>query len=63
MATDIRLASESAYFRAAGINNGLTASELGISYPAAAGDRFLAARSRSCCPAGTWDAAEAERIG
>jgi enoyl-CoA hydratase len=32
MACDIRLASENSYFRAAGINNGLTASELGISY-------------------------------
>ncbi|HET9728380.1 MAG TPA: enoyl-CoA hydratase, partial [Acidimicrobiia bacterium] len=31
-ACDIRLAAPSAYFRAAGINNGLTASELGISY-------------------------------
>jgi enoyl-CoA hydratase len=29
---DIRVASEAAYFRAAGINNGLTASELGLSY-------------------------------
>ncbi len=32
MAADIRVAAESAYFRAAGINNGLTAAELGISY-------------------------------
>src|SRR4051794_11832891 len=32
LAADIRVASESALFRAAGINNGLTASELGISY-------------------------------
>ena len=32
VATDIRIASETAYFRAAGINNGLTSSELGISY-------------------------------
>jgi len=32
LAADIRMASERAYFRAAGINNGLTASELGISY-------------------------------
>jgi enoyl-CoA hydratase len=29
---DIRLAGESAYFRAAGINNGLTATELGLSF-------------------------------
>ena len=32
MAADIRLAADSAYFRAAGINNGLTAAELGLSY-------------------------------
>ncbi len=32
LATDIRVASPAAYFRAAGINNGLTATELGISY-------------------------------
>jgi enoyl-CoA hydratase len=29
---DIRVAAESAYFRAAGINNGLTATELGLSF-------------------------------
>jgi enoyl-CoA hydratase len=29
---DIRIAGAEAYFRAAGINNGLTASELGLSY-------------------------------
>jgi enoyl-CoA hydratase len=32
LAADIRVAAEGAYFRAAGINNGLTASELGLSY-------------------------------
>lgn len=32
MAADIRVASETAYFRSAGINNGLTAAELGLSY-------------------------------
>ena len=32
IATDIRVASDRAYFRAAGISNGLTASELGLSY-------------------------------
>lgn len=32
MAADIRIASETAYFRPAGINNGLTAAELGLSY-------------------------------
>ena len=32
LACDIRIASERAYFRAAGINNGLTAAELGLSY-------------------------------
>src|SRR6476646_4358524 len=31
LACDIRVAGDAAYFRAAGINNGLTASELGIS--------------------------------
>jgi enoyl-CoA hydratase len=32
VATDIRVASETAFFRAAGINNGLTSTELGLSY-------------------------------
>jgi enoyl-CoA hydratase len=32
LACDVRIASPAAYFRAAGINNGLTASELGLSY-------------------------------
>lgn len=32
MATDIRIAAEKAYFRPAGINNGLTSAELGLSY-------------------------------
>jgi enoyl-CoA hydratase len=32
LACDLRIAAEPAYFRAAGINNGLTASELGIAY-------------------------------
>lgn len=32
LACDIRVAAPGAYFRAAGINNGLTASELGLSY-------------------------------
>lgn len=62
LATDIRLASDTAYFRAAGINNGLTAGELGLSYllPRAIGasrafDIMLSGRDV--------DAAEAERIG
>jgi enoyl-CoA hydratase len=62
VATDIRVASDAAYFRAAGINNGLTASELGLSYllPRAVGssrafDIMLTGRDV--------DAAEAERIG
>ncbi len=62
LAADIRVASRSAYFRAAGINNGLTAAELGISYllPRAVGssraaDIMLTGRDV--------DAAEAERIG
>jgi enoyl-CoA hydratase len=61
-ACDIRIASDDAYFRAAGINNGLTASELGISYllpreigSSRAFDIMLTGRDV--------DAAEAERIG
>ena len=59
---DIRIASEKAFFRAAGINNGLTSAELGISYllPRAIGssrafDIMLSGRDV--------DAAEAERTG
>jgi enoyl-CoA hydratase len=62
LATDIRIAAEPARFRAAGINNGLTASELGLSYllPRAIGssrafEMMLSGRDV--------DAAEAERIG
>jgi enoyl-CoA hydratase len=61
-ACDIRVASETAYFRAAGINNGLTSTELGISYllPRQIGfsrafDILLTGRDV--------DAGEAERIG
>jgi enoyl-CoA hydratase len=62
LACDLRLAGTAAYFRAAGINNGLTASELGISYllPRAIG----AARAADIMLTGRdVDAAEAERIG
>ncbi|MGI5163461.1 enoyl-CoA hydratase [Spirillospora sp. CA-253888] len=62
LATDIRLAADTAYFRAAGINNGLTASELGLSYllPRAIG----ASRAFEIMLSGRdVDAAEAERIG
>nr|WP_206072215.1 enoyl-CoA hydratase [Antrihabitans stalactiti] len=62
LASDIRIAADDAYFRAAGINNGLTASELGLSYllPRAVGSSrafeiMLTGRDVS--------AAEAERIG
>lgn len=62
LAADIRVASTEAYFRAAGINNGLTASELGLSYllPRAIGtsrafELMLTGRDV--------DAEEAERIG
>jgi enoyl-CoA hydratase len=61
-ACDIRFAGPNAYFRAAGINNGLTASELGISYllpreigSSRAFDIMLSGRDV--------DAEEAERIG
>ncbi len=62
LAADIRVASESALFRAAGINNGLTASELGISYllPRAIGS----SRAFEIMLTGRdVDASEAERIG
>ncbi|MEU7766066.1 enoyl-CoA hydratase [Nocardia sp. NPDC049190] len=59
---DIRIAAEDAYFRAAGINNGLTSAELGISYllPRAIG----ASRAFEIMLSGRdIDASEAERIG
>ncbi|WP_027863096.1 enoyl-CoA hydratase [Marmoricola sp. URHB0036] len=62
LACDIRLAAEGAFFRAAGINNGLTASELGLSYllPRAIGS----SRAFEIMLTGRdVDAAEAERIG
>lgn len=62
LACDIRVAADAAYFRAAGINNGLTASELGLSYllPRAIGtsrafELMLTGRDV--------DSIEAERIG
>lgn len=62
LACDLRIASPAAYFRAAGINNGLTASELGLSFllPRAIGSTraaeiMLTGRDVS--------AEEAERIG
>ena len=62
LGADIRLAGESAYFRAAGINNGLTANELGLSFllPRAIGathafEFMLSGRDV--------DAREAERMG
>ncbi|HTT87153.1 MAG TPA: enoyl-CoA hydratase, partial [Acidimicrobiales bacterium] len=61
-ATDIRIASGTAYFRAAGVNNGLTSTELGLSYllPRAIG----ASRAFEIMLSGRdVEAAEAERIG
>jgi enoyl-CoA hydratase len=62
LAADIRIASDTAYFRAAGINNGLTASELGISYllPRAIGSSRAAEIMLTGRDVG---AEEAERIG
>jgi enoyl-CoA hydratase len=62
LAADIRVAARGAYFRAAGINNGLTASELGLSYllPRAVGS----SRAFEIMLTGRdVDAEEAERIG
>jgi enoyl-CoA hydratase len=62
LAADIRIASDTAYFRAAGINNGLTSTELGISYllPRAIGS----SRAFEIMLTGRdVDGAEAERIG
>src|SRR5262245_41670546 len=62
MAFDIRIASEAAYFRAGGINNGLTASEMGLSFllPRAIGS----SRAFEIMLTGRdVDAAEADRIG
>ena len=62
MACDIRLAADTAYFRPAGINNGLTAAELGLSFtlPRAIGS----SRAFEIMLSGRdVDAAEADRIG
>ncbi|RNL80974.1 enoyl-CoA hydratase [Nocardioides marmorisolisilvae] len=62
LACDIRIAAPAAYFRAAGINNGLTASELGLSYllPRAIGS----SRANEIMLTGRdVQAEEAERIG
>ncbi len=62
LAADIRIAASGAYFRAAGINNGLTASELGLSYllPRAIGSSRAFEIMLTGRDVG---AAEAERIG
>lgn len=62
LACDVRIASSEAYFRAAGINNGLTASELGLSYllPRAVGSSHAADMMFTGRDV---DAEEASRIG
>lgn len=62
LGADIRIAGESAHFRGAGINNGLSGTELGVSYllPRLIG----ASRSNEIILSGrAVDAVEAERIG
>ena len=62
LAADVRIAADDAYFRAAGINNGLTAAELGLSFllPRAIGH----SRAAEIMLTGRdVDAAEADRIG
>lgn len=62
LACDLRIAAPAAYFRAAGINNGLTASELGLSFllPRAVGSTRAADIMLTGRDVG---AEEAERIG
>jgi enoyl-CoA hydratase len=62
LAADIRIAGDQAYFRAAGINNGLTASELGLSYllPRAVGTSRAFEMMLTGCDI---SAEEADRIG
>ena len=64
LACDLRIAAPAAYFRAAGINNGLTASELGLSFlcSLAAGDR-LDPGGRLMLTGRDMGAEEAERVG
>src|SRR5215212_3955694 len=62
MGADIRVAGESAYWRAAGINNGLGAVELGLSFTLTRA--IGASRAFEICLSGRdVGAAEAERIG
>jgi enoyl-CoA hydratase len=62
MGTDIRLAAASAYWRAAGINNGLGAIELGLSWTLTRA--IGSSRAFEICLSGRdVDAEEAERIG
>ena len=62
LAADIRIAADDAYFRAAGINNGLTAAELGLSYllPRSVGQSRAA---EIMLTDSDIDATEADRIG
>ena len=62
LACDLRIAAPAAYFRAAGINNGLTASELGLSFllPRAVGSTRAA---ELMLTGRDMQADEAERVG
>ncbi|MEZ5269478.1 MAG: hypothetical protein R2789_13260 [Microthrixaceae bacterium] len=64
MQNHIRLAAESAYFQAAGISNGLTATELEAQLPVARAIRIDQGLRDPCCPGGeATSAREAAEVG